>query len=312
MRAAKLYPKDRVVLREVGFRDGLQLVKQPPPTAQKKEWLNAEHAAGVRHFEVGSFLPVARFPQFADVREMIDAVSALKDGFSSALALNERGAADALATGVDEIMFVVSATEAHSQANTRRSRAEAVEMAARINRRRLETGDTAPVFSTAISMSFGCTLSGTVKPAEVLRLAEALAAAGSDMIALADTVGFAGPRQVAQMAREMRGVIGEIPVSMHFHDTRGLAIANCAAALDNGVRILDGSLGGLGGCPFAPGATGNVAFEDMAFLCQTMGFDTGIDIGMLADARTILERVLPDEPLHGALAVWYRHLLERI
>ncbi|MFC2967985.1 hydroxymethylglutaryl-CoA lyase [Acidimangrovimonas pyrenivorans] len=300
--AERLYPKDKVVLREVGLRDGLQLVQSWPTTAQKNEWLALEHRAGVRHFEVGSFLPAARFPQFADLREMIATVSGLDGAFSAALTLNERGVADALETPVDEIMFVVSATEAHSEANTRRSRTEALEMARRIDAQRRAGRTDPPVLTVGVAMAFGCTLAGEVEPKEVLRMVEGAAEAGADVIAIADTVGWAGPAQVAHLAREARALLGDVPVAMHFHDTRGLALANAAAALGEGVRILDASLAGLGGCPFAPGATGNAVFEDLAFLCRTMGFDTGIDIAALGEARSVLEAAMPNEKVHGALA----------
>ncbi|SDE82480.1 hydroxymethylglutaryl-CoA lyase [Limimaricola pyoseonensis] len=302
MQPRTLYPEDRVVLREVGLRDGLQLTSGFPDTAQKLDWMRAEHAAGVRHFELGSFLPAKRFPQFADLRELISAGAALPGAVSSALALNERGVADGLETGVDEIIFVLSATESHSRANTNRSRAEALEMLARIDAARRDRADP-PVLTAGIAMAFGCSLEGAVEPAAVLRLAEDCARAGADVVAVADTVGFGGPRQVAQLADGLRAALGPaMPVAMHFHDTRGLGLANCAAALDHGIRVLDGSLGGLGGCPFAPGATGNAVFEDMAFLCETMGFDTGIDVAGLAGARAVLEAALPGETLHGALA----------
>jgi hydroxymethylglutaryl-CoA lyase len=298
-----LYPKDRVVLREVGLRDGLQLTKQYPTTAQKQEWIRCEFTAGVRHFEIGSFLPESRFPQFADLHALIKAVAQLEDAFSSALTLNERGVADALDTQVDEMIFVVSATEGHSRANTNRTRKEALDMLARIDLQRRDGRSDSPALSAGIAMAFGCSLEGDVDPQAVLRIADACVRAGADSIAVADTVGFGGPRQAGQMARELRRSFGDdFPISMHFHDTRGLAIANCTAALDNGIRILDGSLGGLGGCPFAPGATGNTVFEDMVFLCDTLGLDTGIDVTALAAAREVLETSMPNEPVHGALA----------
>lgn len=302
-RAQTLYPVDRYVMREVGLRDGLQLTKQFPNTAQKIDWLHQEYTAGVRHFEVGSFLPATRFPQFADLRQMIDAVAALDGAFSTALTLNERGVADALDTQVDEIIFVVSATEAHSRANTNRSRADALAMLGRVDQQRKNGTETPPVLTAGIAMSFGCSLQGAVDQKDVLRMAEAAVAAGADTIAVADTVGFGGPAQVSQMARELRKIFGDtFPISMHFHDTRGMAIANCAAALESGIRILDGCLAGLGGCPFAPGATGNTVFEDMVFLCDTMRLPTGIDVEALAAPRAILEAAMPDEPVHGALA----------
>lgn len=298
-----LFPKGRVVLRELGMRDGLQLTRQYPTTAQKLDWLRLEHAAGVRHFEVGSFLPAARFPQFADLGQLIDAVDALDGAFSTALTLNERGVADALETSVDEMVFVVSATERHSTANTRRTREEALAMLARVDAQRRAGRADPPVLTAGIAMAFGCSLEGDVDPREVLRMAEAARKAGADVISVADTVGFGGPSQVAHMARELRRIFGdEQPIGMHFHDTRGLAMANCAAALDNGILVLDGCLGGLGGCPFAPGATGNAVFEDMVFLCDTMGFRTGIDVAALSAARQVIETAMPDEELHGALA----------
>lgn len=298
----RLYPRGQVVLREVGLRDGLQQVKSWPATAQKREWLACEHRAGVRHFEVGSFLPASRFPQFADLGEVIAAVAGLGGAFSAALTLNERGVVDALATPVDEIMFVVSATEAHSQANTRRSRDEALAMARRIDAQRREGRDDPPVLAVGISMAFGCTLAGEVDPKEVLRMVEGAAEAGADVIALADTVGWAGPAQVTHLVREARRVVGDLPLSVHFHDTRGLALANAAAALNEGVTILDASLAGLGGCPFAPGATGNAVFEDLAFLCRTMGFNTGVDVAALGEARAVLAAAMPDEARHGMIA----------
>lgn len=302
-RAQTLFPKDRIILRELGLRDGLQLTKQFPTTDAKREWIEHEFSAGVRHFEIGSFLPNSRFPQFSDLRKIIDTVDALDGAFSTALTLNERGVTDALTTSVDEILFVVSATESHSQANTNRSRDDAIKMLTRVDEQRNANRSDPPVLTAGIAMSFGCSLEGAVDQREVLRMAEAALTAGADALAIADTVGFGGPLQVSKMAQMLRSEFGDDqPISMHFHDTRGLAIANCAAALDNNIRILDGCLAGLGGCPFAPGATGNTVFEDMVFLCETMGFDTGIDVSALAAARSVLESSMPDEPVHGALA----------
>ncbi|MFC3227702.1 hydroxymethylglutaryl-CoA lyase [Marinibaculum pumilum] len=303
-RIDEIYPADRVTLREVGLRDGLQLVKRFPSTAAKRDWIAREYAAGVRHFEIGSFLPAARMPQFADLPEMIAAVGALDGAFSSALAMNERGINDATASAVDEIVCVLSATEAHAQANMRRSRADAVDLIRRtaaLSRQVRPAGERQPVYA-GIAMAFGCSIAGTVAPAEVLRLAEAALDAGADVVGLADTVGFAGPDQVAELCRGMAGLCGDRPFGIHLHDTRGMGIANASAALDAGARILDGSLGGLGGCPFAPGATGNVVFEDLVFLCGTKGFDTGIDLDALVAVREIPASEMPDEPLYGALA----------
>jgi hydroxymethylglutaryl-CoA lyase len=296
---AVAYPADRVSLREVGLRDGLQLVKNWPSTDEKREWLAREHAAGVRHFEVGSFLPASRMPQFADVRELVDAVSRLEGARSAALALNERGVADAFETEVDEIVCVISATEEHSQANMRRSRAEAIDLVRMAARMRDERGHKA-IVNAGIAMAFGCSIAGEVDQAEVLRLAGACIEAGADIVGIADTVGFAGPRQVAELSAAMARLSGGAFI-VHLHDTRGMGIANASAALDAGCRVLDGSLGGLGGCPFAPGATGNVVFEDLVFLCETKGFATGIDLDALAAARSVPEHAMPEEKFYGAI-----------
>jgi hydroxymethylglutaryl-CoA lyase len=296
-----IYPDGRITLREVGLRDGLQLVKAYPSTNAKIRWIEEEHAAGVRHFEVGSFLPVARMPQFADIRDLIVAVGELPGTVSSALALNERGAEDALQTDIREIGCVVSATDEHSRANMRRSRDEAVELVRKVVSMRDAAGSGA-IVNAGIAMAFGCSLIGNVEPATVLELAERCLEAGADVIGIADTVGFAGPRQVGRLARDIGKLCGDRPFVVHLHDTRGMGIANASAAHDAGARILDGSLGGLGGCPFAPGASGNVVFEDLVYLCETKGFDTGIDIEALVAVRAIPRSEMPGEKLHGALA----------
>lgn len=300
-RIADIYPSDRVSLREVGLRDGLQLVKTYPSTVAKLDWLKREHAAGVRHFEVGSFLPAARMPQFADVRKMIAAAENLDGAHSAALALNERGAEDAIETGVGEIVCVVSATEEHSQANMRRSRNDAVALVGKVAALRSDRGHKA-IVNAGIAMAFGCSIAGEVNPAEVLRLAQACLDAGADIVGIADTVGFAGPKQVAELSAGMARLCADRPFIVHLHDTRGMGIANASAALDAGCRVLDGSLGGLGGCPFAPGATGNVVFEDLVFLCETKGFRTGIDIDALTAVRAIPQSEMPEEQFHGGIA----------
>lgn len=295
------YPSDRVTLREVGLRDGLQIVKSWPSTEAKIDWLNREHAAGVRHFELGSFLPTTRFPQFADLPALIDAANTLPDLQASVLTLNERAMDTAFASSISEVVCVVSATEEHSHANIRRSRDASVALV----RRAVDMRDAqAPevVVNAGIAMALGCSITGAVDPAEVLRMAEACLVAGADIVGIADTVGYAGPREVATLCDGMTRLCGDRPFIVHLHDTRGTGIANAAAALDHGARVLDGSLGGLGGCPFAPGATGNVVFEDLVYLSERMGFATGIDIDALNGIRRILETEIPAETLYGALA----------
>ena len=296
-----IYPGDRVILREVGLRDGLQLVKKLPSTEAKQRWVRDEYAAGVRHFEVGSFLPAKTFPQFVDVRDVIATIASLPGAHGIALTLNERGVNEALASGVAEVATVVSATEEHSQANANRSRDSAVANVKRLCELR-DASSHKPIVNAAISMALGCSIVGPVDPKEVMRLAEKLYEAGVDMVAVADTVGYAGPKQVGELTKAVVRIAGSKPVCVHLHDTRGMGIANASAALDAGARVLDGSLGGLGGCPFAPGATGNVVFEDLVFLCESKGFSTGIDIDRLVAVRSILKAEMPGEQLYGGLA----------
>src|SRR3984885_463891 len=296
-----IYPSDRVILREVGLRDGLQLVKKLPSTEAKQRWVRDEYAAGVRHFEVGSFLPAKTFPQFADVRDVVATVASLPGAHGIALTLNERGANEALESGVAEVASVLSATEEHSQANANRSRDQAIANIKRLCDLR-DAGAQKPLVNAAISMALGCSIAGPVDPKEVLRLVERCLEAGVDFVAIADTVGYAGPKQVGELTRAAVKLSGTKPVCVHLHDTRGMGIANASAAIDAGARILDGSLGGLGGCPFAPGATGNVVFEDLAFLCESKGFATGIDIEKLISVRAILRAEMPGETLYGGLA----------
>ena len=299
--ARHLYPKGALILRELGLRDGLQMTAGWLGTAAKIEWINLAFAAGVRHFEVGSFLPPSRFPQFADLRELIAAVDALPGAVSSALVLNERGIADALETPVDEIVIPVSVTEAHSMANMRRPRSSAVELIrTAIGKKGLS--DSGPVVNAAAAVAFGCSISGEVRVDDVLDLIGECVEAGAEALAVADTVGFAGPAQVAGLCSRLVNEFDDFPIKVHLHDTRGTGIANAYAALEAGIRILDGTVGGLGGCPFAPGATGNVVFEDLVFLCERCGLSTGIDLEKLMLVRHILERELPGESLHGALA----------
>lgn len=300
-RRERIYPADRVTLREVGLRDGLQMVRQFPSTQAKIDWINREFAAGVRHFELGSFLPASRFPQFADLPQLLDLAASIPDLHAVALTLNERGIEAALASAADELVCVVSASEAHSMANIRRSREESVALVAKAV---ADRNAVAPdkLINTGIAMALGCSLSGDVPASEVLQLAEDCMAAGADIVGVADTVGYAGPRQVGALCAQMARLCGDQPFIIHLHDTRGTGMANAAAALDNGACVIDAALGGLGGCPFAPGATGNIVFEDLVYMCETMGFSTGIDLDALIAVRSIANAEMPDETLYGALA----------
>lgn len=291
---------DRIILREVGLRDGLQMTGSWPSTDAKLDWMRTEHRAGIKHFEVGSFLPHSRYSQFADMGALL-AEGKVLEVRTSALALNDRGVADALASPVNEMVMVVSATEGHSQANARRSRAQAIDLLRHACQERTRAQSNVVVVA-AIAMAFGCTLEGEVSVDTVLSLVEACLAAGADVISIADTVGVAAPRNIKALATAAQTLLDPSRIILHLHDTRGLGITNAVAAIDTGIRMFDASLAGLGGCPFAPGATGNIVLEDLAMLCQMQGLNTGIDVEGLLEARKILVRAMPEEAHHGALA----------
>jgi isopropylmalate/homocitrate/citramalate synthase len=293
-----------VTVREVGPRDGLQMAKAVMPSEAKLRWIAAMVAAGVREMEVASFVPPAAMPQMADAAEVTRAVRAAHPTLRVvALAPNLRGAQNAAAAGAQSIILPVSASEAHSQSNVRRSRAEQVAEVARVVAWAKTLGPDAPRIEGGISTAFGCSLQGEVPERDVLALASALAEAGADIVALADTLGYASPVQVRRLVRAVRAEVGAGRFgNLHLHDTLGTALANVLAALEEGVRGFDAALGGLGGCPFAPGSVGNAATEDLVYLLESEGFDTGIDLAALLAAREELRAGLPEERLHGRVA----------
>ena len=287
-----------ILISEVGPRDGLQSVQATMPTADKRAWIDALHDAGLREIEVGSFVPASRLPQMADVAEVVRH-SLGKPGLTvMALAPNLRGAAAAIAAGVHKVTLPVSASEAHSLANVRQTRAQMVEVVREVVRLRDAQAPQVRI-EVGLSTAFGCTLQGAVPDDDVVRLAAALAEAGVDEIGLSDTTGMANPAQVRRLFQRVRAEIGARTGSAHLHNTRGLGLANCLAAYDVGVRIFDSSHGGLGGCPYAPGASGNVVTEDLVFLFESMGVSTGVDLDKLIRARALLQAGLPGEPLYG-------------
>ncbi len=291
---------DKVVISEVGPRDGLQSVAATMPTADKLAWLDALHAAGVPEVEVGSFVPARLLPQLADTAALVRHAAAKPGWVVMALVPNLRGAEAALAAGVHKLTLPVSASEAHSMANVRRSRAEMVEELRRVVALRDAQAPGVRI-EVGVSTAFGCTLQGEVPEDEVVRLAAELAEAGAEEVGLSDTTGMANPAQVRRLFRAVRAAIGERTGAAHLHNTRGLGLANCLAAFDEGVRTFDASQGGLGGCPYAPGASGNVVTEDLVFMFEAMGVSTGIDLPRLVAAREALRRGLPGEPLYGLL-----------
>jgi hydroxymethylglutaryl-CoA lyase len=291
---------DSVLISEVGPRDGLQSLSRTMPTAAKREWIAALHAAGLREIEAASFVPARLLPQMADAAEVVRFAASLPGLTVVALVPNLRGAQGALEAGAHKLTMPVSASAAHSLANVRKTPDEMVqEVRAVLNLRDQLAPDVR--VETGISTAFGCTLQGQVDEDEVLRLAEACAEAGADEIGLSDTTGYANPAQVRRLFRRLRGAIGDKTGAAHLHNTRGLGLANCLAAYEEGVRTFDASLGGLGGCPYAPGASGNVVTEDLIFMFEAMGVDTGVDLERLLAARTPLGVGLPGEPLYGML-----------
>jgi hydroxymethylglutaryl-CoA lyase len=290
-----------IVVREVGLRDGLQSIARTLPTAQKLEWLRVAHAAGLREIEVGSFVPARLLPQLADTAALVDAARALPGLVTSVLVPNLKGAQAAIDSGADLMLLPLSASHAHSLANLRKTPDEVVAEIGRIRALR-DASSSRCVLEVGLSTAFGCTIQGRVDEAEVLRLVQAVLDAGADRVGLADTVGYADPLQVARAFERCFAIAGERLACGHFHDTRGLGLANVFAAWQTGVRRFDACTGGIGGCPHAPGASGNVATEDVAYLFASMGVPTGLDIDALIALRERVAQWLAGEPLHGSIA----------
>jgi len=287
-----------VLISEVGPRDGLQSVKAVMPTADKFAWIDALAASGLREIEVGSFVPARLLPQMADTGEVVRRALTHAGVTVMVLVPNARGAEAALRAGVHKLTIPVSASEAHSLANVRKSRVDMIKEVRAIVRLRDEIAPGVRV-EAGLSTAFGCTIQGEVKEEDVVWVAGECVAAGVDEVGLSDTTGMANPAQVRRRFNRVRAAIGEHTGAAHMHNTRGLGLANCLAAWDVGVRTFDASLGGLGGCPYAPGASGNVVTEDLVFMFEAMGVRTGVDLGKLFTAREHLQRGLPGEPIYG-------------
>jgi len=296
--ASRLPPK--VVIREVGLRDGLQSIAAVMPTQQKIEWIRAAYEAGQREIEVGSFVPARLLPQLADTAEVLAFARTLPGLHASVLVPNLKGAERAIDCEAELMLVPLSASHAHSLANLRKPPDEVVADIARIRKARDAAGSST-LIEVGISTAFGCTLQGRVEPAEVLRLVKAVLEAGVDRVGLADTVGYADPAMVRALFELTLPVAGEKLNCGHFHDTRGLGLANVYAALELGVSRFDACLGGIGGCPHAPGASGNVATEDLAYMLASMGIATGQDFDALIALREQLAGWLAGETLHGSL-----------
>ncbi len=290
----------KVALREVGLRDGLQSIARTLPTDRKLEWLRDAHAAGLREIEVGSFVPPRLLPQLADTAELVAFARTLPGLVVSVLVPNLKGAQRAIESGAHSMLLPLSASRAHSLANLRKAPDDVVAEIAAIRAERDAAGSKC-LLEVGISTAFGCTIQGRVEPDEVLRLLRAVLDTGVDRVGLADTVGYADPKAVRELFERSFAIAGDRLACGHFHDTRGLGMANVFAAWQVGVRRFDACLAGIGGCPHAPGASGNVATEDVAWLFASMGEPTGLDIDALLALRARVAQWLEGETLHGTL-----------
>jgi hydroxymethylglutaryl-CoA lyase len=286
-----------ILISEVGPRDGLQSTQRIMPLEAKKAWIKAEAEAGVREIEVGSFVPPSLIPQLADTAEVVAYAKTIPNLNVVALVPNAKGAQRAADAGVHGMSIPFSMSETHSLKNVRKSHAEMIAEIGAVS----EIAKAANIhFAVSLSTAFGCTIEGAVPEDRVVQLAEASVAAGARELSLSDTTGYADPAQVKRLVRRVKAAVGaEKLTTLHLHNTRGLGLANALAGLEEGITTLDASLGGIGGCPFAPGASGNIVTEDLVFMLNSMGIETGIDLEKLLKVRQIVAAALPGEPLYG-------------
>ena len=294
-----------VEISEVGPRDGLQSIQPIMATAAKKAWITAEAAAGVREIEVGSFVPASLLPQLADTAELVAHARTIPGLKVAVLVPNFRGAEAAIAAGAHKITIPLSVSETHSLKNVRRTHAQMFEEVARIATLIKSLPAAArPHFEGGLSTAFGCTLEGVITTQQVVTVAEQLMAAGCDEVGLSDTTGYADPRAVRVLTQAVWAAVGRDKLTgIHLHNTRGQGLACALAAVELGLHTVDASLGGIGGCPFAPGASGNIVTEDLVFMLEAMGLSTGIDLDQLLKVREIVRAALPAEvELYGFTA----------
>ena len=293
-------PRFDVLISEVGPRDGLQSVAAVMSTAHKCAWIDALVGAGVQEIEVGSFVSPKLLPQMADTAQIVAHAITHSGVTVMALVPNLKGAEAAMRAGAHKITLPVSASPAHSMANVRKTPEQMVQEVRAIAQLRDAIAPGVHI-EAGISTAFGCTLQGLVPEDDVIALAVACVQAGADESGLSDTTGMANPAQVKRLFSRLRGELGDKAGAAHMHNTRGLGLANCLAAYEAGVRTFDASQAGLGGCPYAPGASGNVVTEDLVFMFEAMGIRTGVDIERLLAAREALAAGLPGETLYGML-----------
>lgn len=290
-----------IEISEVGPRDGLQSISQIMSTTDKKNWISALAKSGIPEIEVGSFVPASILPQLADTAELVAHAKTL-DGLNIAVLVpNLRGAENAIQCMPDKISIPLSVSETHSLRNVKRTHEQMLEEVRRIATLiRTLPEHTRPKFEGGLSTAFGCTIEGWVSEDKVVSLAEALMEAGCDEVGLSDTTGYANPSQVQRLIKKVWSAVGkENLTGIHLHNTRGQGLANALAAVETGITTVDSSMGGIGGCPAAPGASGNIVTEDLIFMLEAMGLKTGVDFDRLFEARKVLAAALPDEPLYG-------------
>ena len=296
--------KHSIEISEVGPRDGLQSIDSIMPTADKKAWIKAQAEAGTPEIEVGSFVPAKLLPQLADTGEVVEYAKTIPNLNVAVLVPNLYGTKSAIEHGADKITLPFSMSETHSLKNLRRTHAQVIDEIKNISALISDAPkEKRPVFEVSMSTAFGCTLEGHVPEDYVYKMASTAVELGADEIGLSDTTGYGNPAQVKRMCLKIRSELGDDKLTgVHLHNTRGQGLANVMAALDAGITTFDSSLGGLGGCPFAPGASGNIVTEDLVFLLEAMGLNTGIDMDKLIEVHKLVQHALPNEEMYGFLA----------
>ena len=293
------YP-EKIIISEVGPRDGLQSIDTIMSTEHKLEWIRSEFEAGITEIEVGSFVPKSILPQMADAYEVVRKAKKIDGLTVVALVPNFIGAKNAIEAGADKICLPLSVSETHSKANLNKTHDQVLDEIRNIALYLSEIEGEKPDFEGNLSTAFGCTLEGAVSESIVLRLGSRMMELGCQEIGLSDTTGYANPMQIKKMIRSlMKDVGNENLNSVHLHNTRGLGLANVLAAMEEGITTIDSSLGGIGGCPFAPGASGNIVTEDLVFMLDSMGIETGVDINALLAVTEKVQSFIPNESVYG-------------
>ena len=290
---------EKVKIIEVGPRDGLQNIQTFVPADKKILLIKKLAACGIKEIQIGSFVAPRAIAQFKDIKKVANGVSSLRGVVLSALIPNERGAQEAITGGIKKLIFFFSVSREHNYCNVRQSPQESLKELQRICRSYLP--DPSITLRVDLATAFGCPFSGNITTAAVLRMVDKVAACGIKEITLCDTVGFGNPRMVEEKFSACRRLFPQINFGAHFHNTRGLALANTLRAYDTGIRSFDSAVGGLGGCPYAPGSSGNVATEEMVFMFEEMGIKTGVDLKKLLDVCFFLHKTLPQAKLDSSL-----------